>query len=206
MKLEDVKKVVGDLPWMTIGQARFVEMHCRTHKLSRLLEFGHMHGVSTCYLAAIAQANGGGVTTVDLPQAAERSPNLEKLLAQLRLDHLVEILRPPEGGAWAAMQMLEAGRRFDFAYLDAGHSFECTGLFFFLASMLVKSGGWILFDDLNYTVENAGQSKEPWAARMTERQKSTKQVGKVWDLIVKTHPQFDSFLEVGANWGLCRKK
>ena len=41
---------------------------------------------------------------------------------------------------------------FDFVFLDAGHTWDVTGFAFFLVDRLLRPGGWLLFDDLNWSV------------------------------------------------------
>jgi len=205
MTPDEVKAVVGDLRWMALGQGKFLERHFREHGIRDVLELGHMHGVSTCYFAGLVAPVGGRVVTCDLPHVERLEPNLETLLARCGLGN-VEIRRSHEGGAWEMQQLMRAGRRFDFCYIDAGHTWECCGFQFYLALSLVRPGGWILFDDLKYSVATSAHDPDaPWVRAMTPEARERCQVREVWDLLVTPHQDLDVMEEHG-NWGLCRKR
>jgi hypothetical protein len=53
------------------------------------------------------------------------------------------------------MKLLEvhADPIYDFCYIDGGHSWDVSGFGFFLVEKLVRPGGWLLFDDLDWTYE-----------------------------------------------------
>lgn len=204
MRLESVKEIVRDLPWMSLTQARRIDDHATKFGLSRILELGFMHGVSTCYLAAIAKRMHGSVTTCDLPASANLRPTAEELLERCGLRDLVEIHREAVGAEWRMMKLLEQREVFDFIYIDSEHTWQCTGFHFFLAEKLLRVGGWILFDDLDYVLTEQPHADQPWALRMTREQRETAQVRLVWEMLAKQHPHFSSFIEDGS-WGWCRK-
>ena len=207
MDLTLVNQSVGDLPWMRFADAQYVAEFLQRHRLRRVLEFGHMHGVSTCYLAAAVDDLDGNVVTVDIPQALEQKPNLEELLLRTGLKARVTIRRHRGGAAWEMLAMLESNPRpqFDFVYVDADHSWAGTAIQFYLVDNLLVPGGWILFDDLNYTIEAASCSNSSWARSLTQEERHTRQVGKVWELLVRPHPNYDRFIERG-NWGFAHKR
>ena len=119
------------------------------------------------------------------------------------------------------MKMIEAKKQFDFCYIDDNHSWSVTGLHFFLVEKLLKPGGYILFDDLKWTIaasrirrlkkqlaDNPARfppSMNTTGHDITEEQKETPQVGKVWELLVKQHQGFFNFQEIDG-FGLCQKR
>ena len=97
---------------------------------------------------------------------------------------------------------------FDFCYFDAGHSWDVTGYAFFLVDRLLKPGGWVVFDDLDWTYERKikpGQPIPDFLARVPEDERSTAQVRKVWDLLVCRSPGYEGH-EVIGKWGVARKR
>jgi predicted O-methyltransferase YrrM len=204
MRLEAIKSIVGNLKWMSFAQAQLVRDHLMKYRLSRILELGFLHGVSTCYLAAIAEEMCGHVTTCDLPHSAKVEPTAEQLLKRCGLTRFVTVYRDPEGAEWRMKTLIEDRAAFDFIYIDAAHTWNCTGLEFFLAEKLLRINGWILFDDLDYVLTEQPYANEAWALQLTKTQRETPQVRLVWELLAKQHPHFGDFIERDS-WGWCRK-
>jgi predicted O-methyltransferase YrrM len=212
--LEDVRRQFGELPYMTYLQACRLRDFLTKHSLKNCLELGFFHGLSSAYIAAALAANGGGhLTTVDLLSVRRKSPNIEDLLRQLSLTTTVTVVYEPRSYTWRLMKLIARGdlERFDFCYIDGGHSWDVSGFGFFLVEKLLRPGGWVLFDDLNWTsgvdadrYRRAQQPLPGWLARQTEEELHTEQVRKVWELLVKQHPGFDQFYEEGE-WGFARK-
>ncbi len=201
----DVKQVTKDLPWMSLPQAEFLTQHLHRHRLTRCLELGILHGVSTCYIAAAVQRSQGHVVAIDLAGNANLRPGAEELLESLGLLDSVTIERVAEGATWVMMEWLERRQQpvFDFVYVDVAHTWDITGFLFFLTDRFVRPGGWILFDDIrSYKLERDPVGRR--AQNYTQKQLEICQVGKVWDLLVTQHPGYSNFSERG-NWGLCQK-
>ncbi len=204
MKPEDVKEILQNLPYMTLEQGKELTAFLHRQKLTKVLELGFFHGVSSCYFAAAMQEVGGDpIVTVDLLSARDRSPNIEELLARCGLGDHAEFHYEPISYNWRLMKLIEDGRRrFDFCFIDGGHDWYNTGFAFFLVDKLIEPGGWILFDDLDWTMEHVDK---PWAQRRPAEERTTPQVRKVWELLVKQHPDYDDFHEQGR-WAFARKR
>jgi hypothetical protein len=76
----------------------------------------------------------------------------------------------------------------------------------------LRPGGWILFDDLDWKAgtiaerhESKGEPLPSWLARLTKEELQATHVRKVWELLVRQHPGFESFSEEGQ-WGFAHKK
>jgi predicted O-methyltransferase YrrM len=203
MNLTQVKQVVEDLPYMTLKKAQVMEDFIHKHNISSILELGFYHGVSTCYMAAaIEKVSQSSIVSIDLESAQKRQPNIEELLGKCGYLDTVEFYYEPASYNWRLMKLIEAGERtFDLCYLDGGHDWYNTGLAFFLVDKLLRPGGWIIFDDLDWTMEHI---KAQWALRKPEEERITPQVRKVWELLVKTHPHYSNFYEQGG-WGYAQK-
>lgn len=205
MNLTKVKQIVGDLPYMSLGKARIISNFIHNHNISSILELGFFHGVSTCYMAAALEEieQQGSILTIDLHSAKKRQPNIEELLGRCGYLDLVEFYYEPGSYNWRLMKLIEENtRRFDLCYLDGGHDWYNTGLAFFLVDKLLQPGGWIIFDDLDWTMEHLDTK---WALRRPLEERITPQVRKVWELLVKTHPHYTNFREEGS-WGYAQKK
>lgn len=179
-----------------------------------VLELGFAHGASTCYMAAALARNGGGiVVTMDNPSALRREPNIHELLARTSLEALVAPIVAANSYTWELMKLIEcqtAGDQcrplFDFAFIDGAHSWETDGLAFFLVEKLLFPGSWVLFDDLDWTYASSPTlGATPWVRDMPEEERLTAQVGKVFDLLVRQHPSFDTF-HIEDAWGWARKR
>jgi predicted O-methyltransferase YrrM len=203
MNLIKVKQVVEDLPYMSLKKAQVMQDFIHKHSISNILELGFFHGVSTCYMAAaLEEVDQGSIVSIDLHSAQKRQPNIEELLEKCGYLETVEFYYEPASYNWRLMKLIEAQERtFDLCYLDGGHDWYNTGLAFFLVDKLLRPGGWIIFDDLDWTMEHI---EAQWALRKPEEERVTPQVRKVWELLVKTHPQYSNFYEQGG-WGYAQK-
>lgn len=203
-----IRQELGDLPWMSLEQGVRLTDFVRNHGITTILELGFYHGVSTCYLAAaIADRIGGRLVTIDKPKVRELQPNVEQLLNRLGLTNRVDLHFEPAGYLWRLMKMLEQDPtpRFDFCYIDGAHQWTVDGFAFFLVDRLLKPGGWILFDDLDWTVGSHPHSANAdWAKDLSEEERTTPQVRKIYELLVKPHPGYHSF-HVEDGWAFARK-
>ncbi|MDD3012974.1 MAG: class I SAM-dependent methyltransferase [Candidatus Gastranaerophilales bacterium] len=185
------------------------------NKFKNILELGFYHGVSTCYIAgAIDELGGGKVTTIDLETVRTKDPNIETLLTDLGLREYVDIYFEPKSYIWRLMKMIEAdpSPRFDFCYIDGGHNWYDTGYAFFLIDKLLLPGGWIIFDDLDWAYDNYPAMKNlEFVKRLPEEERITPQVRKVYELLVKQHPNYGEFMEKqwesleNQNWAYAKK-
>lgn len=209
--LERVRDQVGNLPYMTFAQASRLEAFIARHDIADCLELGFYHGVSTAYLAEILQDRGRGhLTTIDRQEARGRMPNVDAILSGLGLAGRVTVHYEPRCYTWRLMHLIESagGPVFDFCYIDGGHSWSVSGFGFFLVERLLRPGGWILFDDLDWTFARMigkDGAMPDFLRRMPEEEIRTPQVRKIWELLVKPHPSFHNFQEDGQ-WGFAQKR
>jgi len=209
MKIEDVKSVVGRVPFMSAEQARRMTQLVSQCNAKQILELGFAHGVSTCYLAAAVDGvDGAMVTSIDLIESLNRDPRAEDLLERCGLQHLVQLIREPSSFTWRLMKWLEEGRRecFDLVYLDGGHTWDITGFAFFLVDRLLSPGGLLIFDDIDWTFEKSPTLKKPDQAPPTaDEYRNTAQVRKVFELLVQPHLAYEHCV-IEDGWGIARKR
>ncbi len=208
MKIENIHNRVDGIPHMTKGQAQTITNFIMENQFQNILELGFRHGVSSCYMAgALDELGTGTITTVDLVSAQNANPNIETLLNELGLQDFVTVYFEQTSYTWRLMKMIEedSSPRFDFCYLDGAHSWFVDGFTFFLIERLLLPGGWIIFDDLDWTYGSSPSLKNTARVKAMPRDEiDTAQVRKVYELLVKTHPSFHNFLEKGQ-WGFAQK-
>jgi predicted O-methyltransferase YrrM len=198
MDLETVKDRTNGIPYMSYQDAREVTSLIIENQLFDILELGFYHGVSTCYFAAILdQVGKGHITTIDLESVRNEKPNIESLLSDLGLKKYVTVLYEPTSYIWRLMIMLEEHLipQFNFCYIDGAHNWFTDGFAFLLIDKLLRPGGWVVLDDIDWTYSTSPNLKNtPLVKNMPADEKTTPQIRKVYELLVKPHPDYDHFL------------
>jgi predicted O-methyltransferase YrrM len=213
-RYDDVARIVDGIPNTTPSQGRRLYDFVREHALREILELGFAHGVSTCYLAAaVASSGSGSVITIDDRSALDRQPTIHDLLERTGLTALVTPVFAHTTYTWELANLIDRQSVdgtctpiFDFCFVDGAHTWQVDGLAFFLVEKLLKPGGWILFDDLDWTFEASPTLAQTKSVRaMSADERTTPQVGRVYDLLVRQHLGFEA-LRVDGSWGWARKK
>ena len=210
-----IARILQDIPHTSAEQGLNLYNFVLENRVRNILELGFAHGTSTCYLAA-ALARGpseGRVVTIDNRSALGLQPSIFDLLERTGLQRLVTPILAHRSYTWELMKLIEKRTHhgtchplFDFVFIDGAHSWDTDGLAFFLANKLLRPGAWILFDDLGWTFGQSPTMKDTETVRnMAEDEIKTPQVAKVFDLLVRQHPDFDSF-RVDGWWGWARKR
>jgi Predicted O-methyltransferase len=178
-----------------------------------ILELGFAHGNSTCYMAAaLDEARQGSITTIDRESSLSREPNIHELLERAGLGAYVNPVFAHTSYNWELMQLIEQQRGarhtdplFDFVFIDGAHTWEVDGLAFFLIDKLLLPGGFVLFDDVHWTLaaSPALQNSERIQS-LSEEEKRTPQIMRVFGLLVMQHPDYSNFT-VKGNWAWAYK-
>lgn len=177
----------------------------RSSRVRSVLELGTGHGGSTAWLAAGLAGQGGRLTTID--RAGRREPG--DLLARLGLAGSVDIVHARRSYTWELMRLVErrtTGGRchplFDLCFIDGEHTWDADGFAFFLVDKLLAPGGWLVFDDLEWTFATSPSLKDSELTRsLPEDERTTPQVGRVFTLLVRQHPGYDEFrVRNGRGW------
>ena len=209
MKIEKIKDKVNGIPHMTFDQAKKITNIIMENKCRNILELGFRFGVSTCYMAgALDELGEGKITTIDLQKVRKGKPNIEQLLGGLGLAEYVTVFYEPTSYIWRLMKILEEDPvpRYDFCYIDGAHDWFTDGFAFFLVDRLLKPGGLIVFDDLDWTYEASPSLKNTEKVKlMPEEERSTPQIRKVFEILVVSHPSYIDFVEKDG-WAYARKK
>jgi predicted O-methyltransferase YrrM len=207
VELVKVQELVGDTPVMELEQARTLTTLMAEHGLYDVLELGFFHGVSTCYLAGWLEEQGRGhVTSLDQAKALRWEPSIEELLARCGLEDWVTVHADEPGYLWRLMLMLreDPTPRFDLVYLDGSHEWAIDGFAFLLADKLLRPGGWIVLDDVNWTLATSGTVKNSArVAQKTAEEITTPQVRRIVELLVAPHPSYET--EIIGDWAFAQK-
>ena len=203
MKPREVRKIIGEVPYMTLDQGETLTEFIHAYKIEDILELGFCHGVSTCYMAAaIAELGSGHITSIDLEGAHREKPNIEELLEKLGYRHWVTCYYEHTSYTWRMLRFLEENPQpqFDFCFLDGAHNWFVDGFAFLLADKLLRPGGWFIFDDLRWV--DGGRTAVGKA--MSEEERNCAQVQKIYEVLVKRHPCYGEF-RVEDRWAYARK-
>ncbi len=190
-------------------QAQLMTELIHENKSKSILELGFKHGVSSCYIAAALDSLGDGhLTTIDLKSAEGVTPNIHQLLGELGLESRVTPIFESTSYNWRLMKMIEQVPMpvFDFCYIDGAHNWSTDGFAFFLVDKMLTPGGLIVFDDLEWTHAKSPTLRgSDYLRDMSEEEKDCAQIRKMYELLVKTHPNYDGFATKGS-WAWARKR
>lgn len=211
-KFDEVTQRFGDVRYMGEQQAAFLRDFILGRDLRDLLEIGFFQGKSSSYLAAILEDRGGPghLTTIDRESARDKTPGIDDLLGALDLSHRVTPVWAERSYTWELGRLVRDGRRelYDFCYFDGGHTWDLTGFGFVLVDMLLRPGGWIIFDDLDWTIEKSiskREGRESAYAKYSEDELRAKNVRMVFDTIVPHLGYGSRTEERKLRWGIARK-
>jgi predicted O-methyltransferase YrrM len=193
----------GSLPRFRCGSTSFVDhsSHLVRGSLALLKTQAILH-------ATLSELGRGSIVTIDVEWARQEKPNIEELLDRIGERHRVTVFYEPTSYTWRMMRFLEEdpAPRFDLCYLDGAHTWFVDALAFFLADRLLRPGGWIIFDDLDWTVATSPSRKESKGPRsMPLDEQTTLQVERIYELLVKPHPSYHNF-RVEDGWAFAQKR
>jgi predicted O-methyltransferase YrrM len=185
-------------------------------KPKTVYEMGTHRGGSALIIgAALHELGTGNVTTFDFRDVRTLEPNVETLIRKTRLGRYVTVVYCDWCFEWELGKLLEPSRGsnskkkclVDFIYVDGGHYWTCTALTFYLATCLLRPGGWILFDDLDWVIDKHESKDSAYAQRISSEAKKRPMVRMVFDLLVKTNDLYHNFrVTADGRWGWAQKK
>jgi predicted O-methyltransferase YrrM len=119
----------------------------REHACHRTLEVGLAYGLSALSILQAHQDQGGGSHTTMDPHQETRYKSIGLLnVGRAGLGHLLRHISAPSYEALP--RLLEAGGRFDLAFVDGRHLEDYAMVDFFYIDRMLDVGGCIVFDDL----------------------------------------------------------
>jgi predicted O-methyltransferase YrrM len=196
---------------MSPEQGRIVYDHVAATRPAEVLELGTAHGVGAAYMAAA----GAHVTTVDFAGAAY-DPAPEDVLARAGVADRVDVVREFSTYTWWLKEQVRARSdaagncepRFDFVYLDGAKNWTVDGLAVVLIEKLLRPGGWLLMDDLDWTYAQDPHRDATDGIvhrELSEPERTEPHLRAVFELIVAQHPSFTELRVQDEWWGWARK-
>lgn len=198
---------------MSAKQGALIYKMILENEIYDILELGTAHGTGSCYMAAALHEKGkGSVLTIDNKNALSRNPDANELLRKCNLEAYATPLYANTTYNWELMKIIDSQTKdgicepiFDFCYLDGAHNFEVDSCAFFLVDKLLRPGGYILFDDVNWTYANSPSLKETdWVTKMEGDEKTTPHIRKLIELLVVSHQNYTDPNYMG-DWFLVKK-
>jgi hypothetical protein len=96
--------------------------------------------------------------------------------------------------------------QFDLCYFDGGHTWDVTGFGFVLVDMLLRPGGWIIFDDLNWTIAGSvGRGGSDTYTQYSEDERAAQGVRLVYETLAPRLGYTDMKEVKEFQWGVARK-
>jgi len=207
MKPIAIHRTLGRLPYMTLEQGTYIYDIIKRENLSHVLELGFYHGVSSMYFAgALAEIEGGLCISIDRSAALSLEPNIYSLAEKCGLSDRLRIITSEWSYTYHLLELLEEGwrNRFDLIYVDGGHTWELTGMAVSLSAHLLRPGGWLLLDDLDWTVEKSYRRKQQEIPFRLAAPASLPGVRKAFEQLVKLDARFEQETEY-RSWGVARR-
>ncbi|MGW8195202.1 MAG: class I SAM-dependent methyltransferase [Desulforhopalus sp.] len=213
MKFAEIRQLIDKIPYVMDEMASDLYRFIVEAKPAACLELGFGHGASSCYIAAALEEVGSGhLTTVDLVSAQEwQDPAIEQLLERTGLAPWVTVHREKGGYNWFLKKKIQERTKnnictplYDFCFLDGAKNWTIDTTAFFLADKLLKRGGWMVFDDLQWTYESKvreGKRKSDgvYMTDMGEDELQQPHIELIFQLLVMQHPDYSNFY-IKDNW------
>ena len=176
-----------------------------------ILEIGFFHGKSSLYIAAMLEDLGRGhLVTIDQRSALQPATRTStSLLGDTGLAHRVTPIIAFRSFTWELQKLItQVPRpRFDLCYFDGGHAWDSTGFGVLLVDFLLRPGGILVLDDMNWSVKSSPHyRKNPkLTAQFSKDEAATPTVRRTWDLILP-HLGYEHLEErKDISWGIARK-
>ncbi|MDC1068215.1 class I SAM-dependent methyltransferase [Candidatus Kapabacteria bacterium] len=212
MTIDELKNNLLGIPHTSAEDGEILHNFLMDLKPSKILELGFDHGVSTCWMALAAQKLEFEIDSIDRPDALNSKPDIYQNLTKNGLEKFVNVIISERTYIWELRNLISKNSTngvckpiYDFCFIDGAHTWETDGFAFFLVEKLLKPGGWILFDDINWTIaESKSLAQFDWVKDMPKEEKNTPHVKEILELLVSQHPNFDNF-RIQGKWAWVKK-
>jgi predicted O-methyltransferase YrrM len=119
----------------------------------RGIETGMAFGMSSLCIADALHRNGGAYELVSIDPCQTTDFRSAGLHLVRRAGLAVTLVEEPS--QLALPRLAAGGQRFDFGFIDGWHTFDHALIDFFYMDVMLRDGGFILFDDVGYPAINA---------------------------------------------------
>jgi predicted O-methyltransferase YrrM len=219
MRFQEIFAIVGNVPFISKKNARFLYDLILREEPTNILELGIAHGTATCYMAAALQELGKGtITAVDLIETRNVfKPSAEEQLEQTGLSKFVNVIRMQTGYTWFLHDEIVRNTKndicnevYDLCIIDGPKNWTIDGAAFFFVDKLLKKNAWLIFDDYNWTYDSADKNRESTDGithrTLSKDEQITPHIKEVFELLVKQHPHYGNlFLLDEGDWALAQK-
>lgn len=219
MKFEEIKKIVNGVPYINESNALFIYNFIIKNKTKNILELGIAHGTATCYMAAaLDEIGGGSITSVDLQSVKEHfKPSCEEQLEKCDLQKYVQIHRMKTGYNWFLHDEIKRNtvnnicqEKYDLCIIDGPKNWTIDSSSFFLVDKLLKENAYIIFDDYDWSYEEANKRRISTDGILHDSLSSDElhipHIKEIFDLLVKQHPNYSNFkVFTDKQWCLAQK-
>ena len=167
----------------------------RSAKCEFIAEFGVLHGATSIEIAKCLNGNGV-IHLYDFNYNVEKVVKLIRDLGYNNVEGFGCSSKMLDSYNWPLMKVIEAHPHpiYDYVYLDGAHTWNVDALTFLLCDRLLKVGGYVDFDDYNWSLAispTLSPSKFPMTKEMyTDEQIETSQVKKIVDLLVRPDKRY----------------
>ncbi len=170
------------------------DLHCVPKDQLQIAEFGIWKGATSYQFAKYLDGQG----TLHLFDYDDKVTDVSNNLANEGYENVKtwgSSYKYLDSYNWSLMKILRESDEplFDYVYLDGAHTWAIDALTFFLCDKLLKTGGYMDFDDYKWKLGKSRMSPKyvPETALLyTEEQMQEKQVKLIVDILVKPNPQY----------------
>ena len=215
VKFDAIHKIVGDTPCLDSRSCRMLYDFILRSNIKDCLELGFAHGKSSCFIggALHEKGQGGKLLTIDRSSVRSLTPNILEQIEKAELSDYIQPVFSETSYTWELMHLIEEATvsghcipRFDFVFIDGAHTWETDACAFFLVAKLLRPGGWILFDDLKWTLENSPSlSQDQHVKALPDDVRKTPHVERIVTLLVAQSPEFQDIV-IRDGWAWVKKR
>jgi predicted O-methyltransferase YrrM len=191
---------------MHLDQGLVMYNFIKKHRLRRALELGFLHGVSSLYIAGALDELDGNLVTIDRDSVLRLSPNIYDLAERAGLSARITILASQWSYTYHLMRLLEETDcgSFDLIYIDGGHTWDVTGFAVSLSAHLLKPYGWLVLDDLDWTIDRSKQLHPHRNVFQLNAPGDLPGVRKAFELLVRRDCRYrEAYEDLG--WGFAQR-
>ena len=210
ISLEETKSKLENLPGLDYKYVLMFKDLFEKNNVQNCLELMPGMGKSSAFIATLLKDNNcaGHLTTIDLRKSKNLKPNIEEIIHQLELDDVVTSYFERQSVNWGLMKLIKENSSpiYDFVLINGPGNWYETGFTFNLVDKLLKPGGIVIIDSLNWSYGSSPSLKNTdFVKKMDEDERESRQARLVYDLLVKTHTSYENFNIIDGRFGVAYK-